>query len=186
MGRRPQRPFRGLLSVHYSLRPACFANLLSRPFPAVLQPICCLLSRSRCFWSERQLTSRDFHPVMSVPSQGAHNPYSEALFRTLKYCPSFPKQPFADLAAARAWVEHFVRWYNSEHLHSAIRFVTPDARHFGLDLAQLAQRRKTYELARAKHPERWSRATRNWEPILIVTLNPERGLVVSEPTKRTA
>jgi len=125
-------------------------------------------------------------PSFSRPHVSDDNPYSEALFRTLKYCPSFPKQPFADLAAARAWVEHFVRWYNSEHLHSAIRFVTPDARHFGLDLAQLAQRRKTYELARAKHPERWSRATRNWEPILIVTLNPERGLVVSEPTKRTA
>ena len=91
-----------------------------------------------------------------------------------------------ELAAARAWVEHFVQWYNSEHLHSAIRFVTPDARHFGLDLAQLAQRRKTYELARAKHPERWSRASRNWEPILIVTLNPERDSVVPEPAKQTA
>lgn len=125
-------------------------------------------------------------PTFSRPHVSDDNPFSEALFRTLKYCPSFPRRPFADLSAARAWVEHFVHWYNSEHLHSAIRFVTPDARHFGLDLNQLAQRDKTYALARAKHPERWTGATRNWEPILIVTLNPERDSVVSEPAKRTA
>ena len=125
-------------------------------------------------------------PSFSRPHVSNDNPFSEALFRTLKYCPSFPRRPFADLSAARAWVEHFVHWYNTQHLHSAIRFVTPDARHFGFDLNQLAQRRKTYALARAKHPERWSRATRNWEPILIVTLNPERDSVVSEPAKRTA
>ena len=125
-------------------------------------------------------------PSFSRPHVSDDNPFSEALFRTLKYCPSFPRRPFADLAAARAWVESFVQWYNSEHLHSAIRFVTPDARHFGLDLAQLAQRRKTYELARARHPERWSGASRNWQPILIVTLNPERDSVLPEPVKQTA
>ena len=139
----------------------------------MLQPICCLLSRSRCFWSERQLTSRDFHPVMSVPFQGAHNPYSEALFRTLKYRPTFPSRPFADIHAALTWVSRFVEWYNTKHLHSAINFVTPDDRHFGRHFKLLSARSRVYEAARSRHPERWSAKTRNWEPIRVVCLNPE-------------
>jgi transposase InsO family protein len=47
------------------------------------------------------------------------------LFRTVKYGPSYPDKPFADVAAARQWVQGFVRWYNQEHRHSGIRFVTP-------------------------------------------------------------
>ena len=49
------------------------------------------------------------------------NPYSEALFRTLKYRPEYPERAFEDLAAARTWVEGFVRWYNTEHLHSGMQ-----------------------------------------------------------------
>src|SRR5690606_19384171 len=95
-------------------------------------------------------------PSFSRPRVSDDNPYSEALFRTLKYRPSFPRRPFVDLAEARQWVDRFVLWYNTQHLHSAIRFVTPDARHFGHDTAQLAKRRKVYEAAKAKYPERWT------------------------------
>jgi putative transposase len=125
-------------------------------------------------------------PSFSRPRVSNDNPFSESLFRTLKYRPSFPRKPFADLAAAQQWVDRFVRWYNTEHLHSAIRFVTPDARHFGHDTAQLAKRRAVYEAARAKHPERWSRSTRNWNPILVVTLNPERENTHSKPQANAA
>ena len=114
-------------------------------------------------------------PSFSRPRVSDDNPYSEAHFRTLKYRPSFPRRPFADRDAAQQWVDRFVHWYNTQHLHSAIRFVTPDSRHFGHDAAQLAKRREVYEAAKAKHPERWTRSTRNWEPIPIVILNPERG-----------
>ncbi|MDA1196207.1 MAG: IS3 family transposase, partial [Planctomycetota bacterium] len=110
----------------------------------------------------------------SRPSVSNDNPFSESLFRTLKYRPEYPTQPFADLAAARDWVRAFVRWYNSEHLHSAIRFVTPDDRHAGRDLARLTARQLVYERARDANPARWSGATRNWTPILVVALNPER------------
>ena len=67
----------------------------------------------------------------SRPRVSDDNPYSEALFRTLKYRPEYPRRPFETIEEARQWVRWFVRWYNTEHLHSAIRFVTPDDRHFG-------------------------------------------------------
>lgn len=102
------------------------------------------------------------------------NPYSEALFRTMKYRPEYPSRPFASLEEARAWVAGFVAWYNTEHLHSAIRFVTPDDRHFGRQEAILENRKAVYEKARRRHPERWAGAIRNWTPAGAVQLNPER------------
>ncbi|MGH7654736.1 MAG: transposase, partial [Gemmatimonadaceae bacterium] len=122
-------------------------------------------------------------PSFNRPRVSNDNAFSESLFRTLKYRPEYPAQPFADLAAARAWVGQFVHWYNTVHLHSAIRFVTPAARHAGRDTAQLRARQAVYAAARARHPARWSRATRNWTPIPIVTLNPER---VVEPAAEHA
>jgi transposase InsO family protein len=113
-------------------------------------------------------------PSFSRPSVSNDNPYSESLFRTLKYRPEYPERPFANLPAARAWVQGFVGWYNHEHLHSAIRFVTPQQRHTGQDVEILAQRKRVYEQARSKHPGRWSGEIRNWEPIKKVQLNPEK------------
>ena len=110
----------------------------------------------------------------SRPGVSNDNAYSEALFRTLKYRPAFPTQPFADLVAARAWVAAFVRWYNTQHLHSAIRFVTPADRHAGRDVAVLHARQAVYVRARRRHRARWSGAARNWEPVAAVRLNPER------------
>jgi transposase InsO family protein len=112
-------------------------------------------------------------PSFSRPAVSNDNPYSESLFKTLKYRPDYPTQPFADLPAARRWVADFVDWYNHHHRHSAIRFVTPAQRHAGLDTAILAQRAATYADAKARHPQRWTGQTRNWTPIPIVWLNPE-------------
>lgn len=111
-------------------------------------------------------------PSFSRPSVSDDNPFSEALFRTLKYRPGFPDGPFASLEAARAWVETFVGWYNGEHRHSAIRFVTPDQRHFGTQGEVLERRRRVYERARRQHPRRWSRSARDWTPAGSVTLGP--------------
>ena len=69
----------------------------------------------------------------SRPSVSNDNPFSESLFRTMKYRPEYPSRPFASLEEARAWVAAFVEWYNTQHLHSGIRFVTPDDRHHGRD-----------------------------------------------------
>jgi transposase InsO family protein len=110
----------------------------------------------------------------SRPHVSDDNPYSEALFRTLKYRPEYPRGPFETLEAARAWVAGFVTWYNTEHLHSAIRFVTPDDRHYGCEDAILRHRKLVYERARRRNPRRWSGATRDWNPVGTVVLNPER------------
>ncbi len=110
----------------------------------------------------------------SRPRVSNDNPFSEALFRTCKYRPGWPPRGFADIGAARTWVHGFVTWYNREHRHSAIRFVTPEQRHHSEERALLEKRRQVYELARAARPERWSGRTRCWTPIGSVWLNPER------------
>lgn len=113
-------------------------------------------------------------PSFSRPSVSNDNPYSESFFRTLKYRPEYPEKPFADLLSARIWVQGFVDWYNREHLHSAIQFVTPEQRHAGEDIAILAKRKPVYAQAKIKKPERWSGEIRNWKPVLRVYLNPEK------------
>ena len=111
-------------------------------------------------------------PSFSRPHVSNDNPYSEALFRTLKHTPGRAYQPFVTLETARDWVGCFVAWYNGEHRHSAIRYVTPNQRHCGDEQAVLARRRIVYEQARRRRPERWSRRVRNWMPIAEVVLNP--------------
>lgn len=113
-------------------------------------------------------------PSFSRPSVSDDNPYSESLFRTLKYTPAYPSKPFESIEAARQWVHGFVQWYNHEHRHSAIRYVTPDQRHRGADAMLLKQRDAVYEAARERNPERWSGKTRNWDPVTEVWLNPPK------------
>ncbi len=110
-------------------------------------------------------------PSFSRPSVSDDNPFSESLFKTLKYCPQYPTKPFASIAEASAWVAAFVAWYNGEHLHSGIKFVTPNARHAGEDVAILEKRNIVYMEAREKNPSRWSKETRNWKRVATVKLN---------------
>lgn len=110
-------------------------------------------------------------PSFSRPSVSDDNPFSESLFKTLKYCPIFPTTPFGSVEGATAWVETFVEWYNDEHLHSGIKFVTPASRHCGDDIAILKRRKIVYADAKEKNPSRWSKETRNWERIESVKLN---------------
>lgn len=118
-------------------------------------------------------------PSYSRPRVSDDNAYAEALFRTAKYRPEFPAHGFANLDAARAWATGFVHWYNVEHRHSGIRYVTPAQRHAGEDRAILEARHVLYLQARARNPSRWSRQTRDWSPIDAVTLNPERDSVAA-------
>ena len=111
-------------------------------------------------------------PSFSRPHVSDDNPYSEALFRTLKHTPAYPRLPFANVAAAQRWVARFVQWYNGEHRHSAIRYVTPDERHGGREQHILTHRHQLYQMARRIHPERWSGPTRNWAPAGTVLLHP--------------
>jgi transposase InsO family protein len=110
-------------------------------------------------------------PSFSRPGVSDDNPYSESLFKTLKYCPGYPLETFQSIEMARAWVKKFVEWYNNTHLHSGIKFVTPSQRHEGLDREILIKRKKVYERAKQKNPQRWSGSTRNWNFIDEVYLN---------------
>jgi putative transposase len=110
----------------------------------------------------------------SRPRVSHDNPYVESLFRTCKYRPDYPRRPFGSTNEARAWTQQFVRWYNHEHKHSGLKFVTPAQRHDGVAAAVLAQREAVYADARARNPRRWSRSTRNWKLNDEVWLNPER------------
>ena len=118
-------------------------------------------------------------PSYSRPRVSDDNAFVESLFRTAKYRPGFPTGGFADLEVARRWAADFVRWYNIEHRHSGIRYVSPAQRHAGQDIEILAARREVYEQARQRHPARWPGPLRNWTPITVVTLNPERDTLVS-------
>jgi transposase InsO family protein len=113
-------------------------------------------------------------PSYSRPRVSDDNAYAESVFRTAKYRPEFPARGFATLDEARTWARRFVHWYNHEHRHSGIRYVTPAQRHVGEDHAILAERHALYQHARERNPRRWSRRTRNWEPVTSVMLNPER------------
>ncbi|AFP31443.1 hypothetical protein MRBBS_2507 [Marinobacter sp. BSs20148] len=99
------------------------------------------------------------------------NPYIESLFGTTKQRPEYTPEGFESLELARDWVMKFITWYNEEHRHSAIRYVTPADRHEGKDADILARRKMTLLRAKEKNPGRWSTDVRNCEPIGPVWLN---------------
>lgn len=111
-------------------------------------------------------------PSTSRPAVSNDNPYSESLFKTLKYRPAYPTKPFESVDEARQWVLKFVGWYNPCHHHSGIKYVTPEQRHNGEDIVILERRKQVYEDAKKRHPERWSGEVRNWQHEAIVKLNP--------------
>ena len=119
-------------------------------------------------------------PSFSRPSVSDDNPFSESLFRTMKYTPSFPAKPFESIETAREWGHEFVQWYNNEHRHSGIQFVTPNQRHQGLDKEILEKRKAVYEAAKEKNPQRWSGEIRDWSPVTEVWLNPPREVRAEE------
>jgi len=150
----------------------------------------------RCMWAEKCVKSQlvlhsdNGGPMKSItlraklqelgvvssysrPRVSNDNPYSESLFRTVKYHPRWPSEGFESIEGARVWVKDFVQWYNHDHRHSRIKFVTPQQRHSGEDVKLLKKRHALYTKMRQRHPERWSTNTRNWQHDPIVELNPK-------------
>jgi len=84
------------------------------------------------------------------------NPYSEAAFKTLKYCPAFPDR-FGCIADARAFCEQFFAYYNHEHRHSGIGLHTAASVHYGTAIEIRAQRTATLDAAYAANPTRFTR-----------------------------
>jgi putative transposase len=117
----------------------------------------------------------------SRPRVSNDNPYSESLFRTVKYRPNYPRRPFRSQDDACSWVAAFVDWYNHQHRHSGIRFVTPDQRHSGQADEICHHRACVYEQARQRHPRRWTRSTRCWRQPEVVWINPPPPEINAEP-----
>lgn len=129
------------------------------------------------------LYSLGITPSRSRPRVSNDNPYAESIFRTCKYRPEYPAKGFSNREEAREWVLRFVRWYNTEHQHSGLNFLTPNQRHQGLAEQIFEQRQEVYEIAKAKHPNRWSGNTRNWSLDKEVWLNPEKATSIQAEQK---
>jgi putative transposase len=116
----------------------------------------------------------------SRPYTANDNPFSEAQFKTLKYCPAYPGQ-FGSVAEARQWGATFFIWYNHEHHHSGLNLYTPADVHFGRSAAVHAQRQAVMQQAFAAHPERFVRgAPTVLPPPAAVWINPPQD--VGHPT----
>ena len=112
-------------------------------------------SPMKCYTMLAKLEALGIEPSFSRPHTSNDNPFSESLFKTCKYRPVFPVNGFATLKDARDWCALFVQWYNFEHHHSGINYLTPHHRHH-CDWQEITQQRKAvYEAAKAAHSERW-------------------------------
>lgn len=120
----------------------------------------------------------------SRPSVSDDNAFIEAFFKTVKYTAGYPSF-FKDLDHARRWFAGFVHWYNTEHRHSAIGYVTPQQRHTGEDLPIFEKRNKTLCEAYSTNPLRWSRLPALHTKTEVVRLNAPPPVTV-ESIQRTA
>jgi len=100
--------------------------------------------------------------TFSRPSVSNDNAFSESLFSTLKRNAGYPKT-FNTIEEAREWMTKFVNWYNNEHMHTGLCYVTPAQRRKGEDKKIFEKRNNTFELARLAHPERWTGKTKVWK-----------------------
>ena len=108
----------------------------------------------------------------SRPRVSNDNPYIESLFRTVKYMPAFPHNGFETIIGAREWTHEFAQYYNVEHRHSGLKYITPIQRHNGDYKKILENRKEILEAARAKQPERWTRGIQSCELEEEIWLNP--------------
>lgn len=131
-------------------------------------------SPMKCLTMQAKMHDMGVIGSRSRPGVSNDNPYSESLFRTVKYNHRWPSEGFIDLDSARTWVKDFVYWYNNEHRHSSIKFVTPMQRHNGDDREILLKRHELYKRVQKLNPNRWSKNTRNWDVIEYVELNPDK------------
>lgn len=109
----------------------------------------------------------------SRPRTSNDNPYIESFFKTLKYDPKYPLR-FKDINHAREWMADFVNWYNNDHLHSSVDYVTPAQMRSGEAKTIFTKRNAVMTEAKNLNPERWGkRNMKIWGAPEKVVLNPE-------------
>lgn len=111
------------------------------------------------------------------PRVSNDNPYSEALFKTVKYCPEFPGS-FDSVGDAHGFCGRFVDYYNHEHRHSAIGYHTPASVHFGTAPQIREQRAVTLDAAYAANPQRFSRPPTPPRLPTVAWINPPQKEVI--------
>ena len=112
-------------------------------------------------------------PSFSRPRVSDDNPYIESFFKTTKYHAGYPKC-FHSLKESREWFSNFIHWYNYEHKHSALQYVTPMEKRKGKHIGIFENRNSVLEKAKLNHPERWgSRNTKRYEVRKVEVLNPD-------------
>lgn len=110
----------------------------------------------------------------SRPHVSNDNPFSESQFKTLKYRPEFPRQ-FGSLQDGLAHCRVFFQWYNEQHYHSGIGFLTPSSLHYGLAQKTLIARNETMRLAFEKNPHRFVKGKpKQFELPTAVWINPPK------------
>ena len=140
--------------------------------PTTATPSRRLLEELRAPTLESRLEEQGVLRSFSRPRVSNDNPYTESVFRTAKYRPDDPRQPFASTQEACLWVASFVDWYNQHHRHSGFKFVTLQQRHSGKALEIFRHPTVVYEQARQRYPRRWSRSIRCWAQPEVVWINP--------------
>lgn len=110
-------------------------------------------------------------PSRSRPRVSDDNAFIESFFKTLKYAPNYPGH-FATLEKAYQWMDAFITWYNTKHVHSGIGYVTPEQKHAGQADAIIAHRNETKRRAYEAHKNRWSRPLALLTTPQVVYLNP--------------
>ena len=100
------------------------------------------------------LVDLDIAKSHSRPHVSDDNPYSESQFKTMKYRPDFPER-FGCMEDARAHCREFFAWYNGEHRHSGIGYMTPASVHYEQAQAMLLIRQATLDAAFLAHPNRF-------------------------------
>lgn len=112
------------------------------------------------------------------PYTSNDNPFSEAQFKTMKYCPAFPIR-FESLTHGEAFCQPFFKWYNQEHYHSGIAWLTPQCVHHGQAELILAKRHQSLLQAYAEKPCRFAR-----KPVLATVkpayINPPQKIIISD------
>jgi transposase InsO family protein len=154
------------------IQKACWREGINKQRPVILHSD--NSNPMRCFSLGAKLADLGVDRSFSRPRVSNDNPFSESLFRTLKYHPSYPAKRFATIHAAQEWVRGFVDWYINSHRHSGIKFVTPNQRHTGQADAICLKRTQVYNSAKGCHPERWSGEIRGWSQPLEVMINSPR------------
>jgi hypothetical protein len=133
------------------------------------------------------LVDLDVAKSHSRPHVSDDNPYSESQFKTMKYRPEFPER-FGCIEDARTHCQAFFAWYNDQHCHSGIGYMTPHSVHYGLAADMRVIRQATLDAAFLANPNRFKNKRPQLPPMPTaawINPPPEEKKSISEPVART-